>query len=155
MMLKVGQILDKRYQLQEKLGERLDRQTWLAIDLEERDNKKQQVVIKLLAFGGKIQWQDLKLFEREIQVLRELNYPRIPQYRAHFNIDDRFLWFVLVEEYISGFSLQTLLDKGKKFTEQEVKNITLKLLTILGYLHQLNPPVLHRDLKPSKAIYYI
>ena len=151
-MLTAQQILHDRYQLQEKLGERPNRQTWLAIDLEAKDETKQQVVIKLLAFGGQVQWQDLKLFEREAQILREVKHPCIPKYYDYFSIDDRFLWFALVEEYLPGSSLQNLLNQGKRFTEQEVKNIALELLSILNFLHQLKPQILHRDIKPSNII---
>ena len=151
-MLNSEQILHDRYQLKEKLGERPNRQTWLAIDLEAKDETKQQVVIKLLAFGGQVQWQDLKLFEREAQILREVKHPCIPKYYDYFSIDDRFLWFALVEEYLPGSSLQNLLNQGKRFTEQEVKNIALELLSILSFLHQLKPQILHRDIKPSNII---
>ena len=147
-MLCVRQIINQRYQLQQKLGERPARQTWLAQDT----TTNSPVVIKFLAFGGQMQWSDLKLFEREAQILRELNHPCIPQYRDYFRIDEDILWFTIVEQYIPGKSLQTLLDKGKRFSESEVKNIALELLEILSYLHQLNPPILHRDLKPSNII---
>ena len=147
-MLCERQIINGRYQLERELGERPARQTWLARDIKTNSS----VVIKFLAFGGQMQWSDLKLFEREAQILRELNHPRIPQYRDYFRIDEDTLWFTIVEQYLPGESLQNLLDKGKRFSELEVKNIALELLEILSYLHQLNPSVLHRDLKPSNII---
>ena len=147
-MLCVRQIINERYQLQQKLGERPARQTWLARDIKTNSS----VVIKFLAFGGQMQWNDLKLFEREAQILRELDHPCIPQYRDYFRIDEDTLWFAIVEQRIPGESLQNLLDKGKRFSESEVKNIALELLEILSYLHQLNPPILHRDIKPSNII---
>lgn len=78
-MLEAETILQNRYQLKQKLGDNTARQTWLAIDLELPDNP--QVVIKLLAFGGQIHWENLKLFEREAQVLKQLDHPHIPKYR--------------------------------------------------------------------------
>lgn len=147
-MLCVRQIVNRRYQLQHKLGERPARQTWLARDTETNS----LVVIKLLASSSQMQWNDLKLFEREAQILRELDHPLIPKYRDYFRIDENTLWFAIAEDYIPGESLQTLLDRGKRFSESEVKKIALELLDILSYLHQLNPPVLHRDIKPSNII---
>ena len=141
-MLCERQIINGRYQLERELGERPARQTWLARDIKTNSS----VVIKFLAFGGQMQWSDLKLFEREAQILRELNHPRIPQYRDYFRIDEDTLWFTIVEQYLPGESLQNLLDKGKRFSELEVKNIALELLEILSYLHQLNPP------NPKRAI---
>ena len=147
-MLETSQILQSRYQLQKQLGRNAGRQTWLAVDLENQET----VVLKLLAFGEEVQWDDLKLFEREAQVLQQLNHPRIPKYRDYFSIDDRHLWFGLVQEYIPGESLRELLDRGKKFTPAEIVAIAKQILQILTYLHELSPPVLHRDIKPSNLI---
>ena len=99
-----------------------------------------------------MQWEDLKLFEREANVLKQLDYPRIPKYRDYFSIDDRSLWFGLVQEYIQGDSLREYIAKGHKFVESEVKQIAIAILKILIYLHELSPQVLHRDIKPSNLI---
>jgi len=146
------QILQNRYQLQHLLGDNLNRQTWLAEDLQQ----KELVVLKCLILGqaSSNQWQHLKLFEREAQVLQQLDHTFIPQYRDYFAIDDRTLWFALVEEYIPGNSLAELLQQGKKFTEEQVRGIAIAILEILIYLHELNPPVLHRDIKPSNLVWH-
>ncbi|MEI6327668.1 MAG: serine/threonine-protein kinase [Pseudanabaena sp. ELA645] len=144
------EILKERYQLQSQLGLNSGRQTWLAHDL---DANHELVVVKLLTFGGDVQWEDLKLFEREAQILKQLNHPRIPKYRDYFAIDDRSLWFGLVQEHIQGTSLKDLLVEGQKFSEKQVKDIVTDTLEILIYLHGLNPPVLHRDIKPSNLIW--
>ncbi len=149
-MLQLEQVLHDRYQLKEKLGQNAGRQTWLADDL--RSIPVEPVIVKLLSFGGEVQWDDLKLFEREAQVLKQLNHPRIPKYRDYFSIDERSLWFGLVQEYIPGTCLKELLNQGKRFSEQQVRQIAVDVLEILIYLHELNPPVLHRDIKPSNLI---
>ena len=149
-MLEAEQVINERYQLQKKLGRNAGRQTWLAKDLKTKN--LQQVVVKLLAFGGDVQWEDLKLFEREAQTLQQLAHSRIPKYQDYFSIDDRTLWFGLVQEYIPGLSLKQLLDKGTRFNESQVKKIAEDILQILIYLHSFNPPLLHRDIKPSNLI---
>ncbi|MFE1746674.1 serine/threonine protein kinase [Coleofasciculus sp. H7-2] len=150
-MLQAEQILQGRYQLKQRLGQNAGRQTWLADDLETQPSES--VVVKLLAFGDEVQWDDLKLFEREAQVLKQLNHPRIPKYRDYFCIDERSLWFGLVQGYIPGASLKELLSQGKKFSEKEVRKIASEILNILIYLHELSPSVLHRDIKPSNLIW--
>ena len=149
-MLTAGDIINQRYQLQTKLGRNAGRQTWLARDLQ--SEKQSLVVVKLLAFGGDVQWQDLKLFEREAQILQQIDCDRIPKYRDYFSLDERNLWFGLVQEYIPGNSLRELLDKGKRFSEVEVKKIAREIIEILLYLHDSQPPLLHRDIKPSNLI---
>jgi serine/threonine protein kinase len=152
-MLQAEQILQDRYQIQRQLGNNGIRQTWQALDLQASDGKNSTVVVKLLAFGGTVQWDDLKLFEREAQILKQLNHPRIPQYIDYFCIDDRTLWFALIQEYIPGESLKDKLAVGKRFTEKRARKIAVEVLNILTYLHELNPGVLHRDIKPSNLIW--
>ncbi|MUH01140.1 protein kinase [Scytonema sp. UIC 10036] len=160
-MLQVKQVLQNRYQLQRQLGSNGVRQTWLALDLQASDVEKKQVVVKCLAFGETVQWDDLKLFQREAQVLQNLHHPQIPKYIDDFCIGDaakqplrdRTLWFCLVQEYIPGESLKELLVLGKRFTEIQVKEIAFQVLDILTELHELYPAVLHRDIKPSNLIW--
>lgn len=151
-MLTPQQIIQNRYQLEQQLGNKVSRQTWLAQDLE--TNKS--VVVKLLPLSPQMEWDDLKLFQREASVLKHLNHRQIPKYLDDFSLDaevgEGLIWFVLVQEYIPGVSLQDQLNQGKKFTEERTKEIAKQLLTILMYLHQLSPPVLHRDIKPSNII---
>ena len=164
-MLQAGQILHGRYQLQKQLGHSANRQTWLAHDLATLPHEvvslnaggnlhwRCHVIVKLLSFVGEVQWDTFKLFEREAQVLQQLNHPRIPKYRDYFCLEERSLWFGLVQEYIPGSSLQELLHTGKKFTEQQIYQIAVDVLHILIYLHELTPSVLHRDIKPSNLIW--
>ncbi|MEH1904023.1 MAG: serine/threonine-protein kinase [Nostoc sp.] len=152
-MLQPEQILQDRYQIQRQLGNNGIRQTWQALDLQASDDENSTVVVKLLAFGGTVQWDDLKLFEREAQILKQLNHPRIPRYIDYFCIDDRTLWFGLIQEYIPGESLKEKLAVGKRFTEKRARKIAVEVLNILTYLHELNPGVLHRDIKPSNLIW--
>ncbi|XZN89882.1 MAG: serine/threonine protein kinase [Microcoleus sp.] len=152
-MLETGKILQERYQLQQRLGRTAaGHQTWLAVDLESQE----EVTLKMLAFSPEMHWEELKLFEREAQVLQALNHPRIPCYRDYFSLEREtgsgLPWFGLVQDYIPGFSLQELLEKGQRFSEKKVRIISAEVLEILIYLHELSPPVLHRDIKPSNLI---
>jgi len=170
-MLSAGQVLRDRYQLQEQLGHNAGRQTWLAMDTQA--SPPTAVVVKLLAFNPQMQWDELKLFQREAQVLKNLNHPRIPKYLDYFSVDDveagleassidnensdkssvtGLPWFALVQEYIPGNSLKQLLEQGKRFNENQVRHFAEDLLKILIDLHELSPPVLHRDIKPSNLI---
>jgi serine/threonine protein kinase len=151
-MLQSQIICQNRYQLIQQLGENQGRQTWLASDLSHQN----QVVVKLLAFSPQMEWEQLKLFEREAAVLQRLNHPQIPKYRDYFSLEkeegDGLCWFGLVQDFIPGISLQQLITQGKKFTESQIKDIATQVLEILVYLHELAPPILHRDIKPSNLL---
>jgi serine/threonine protein kinase len=150
-MFMAGQVLQERYTLRQPLDGACTsdpRQTWLADDLKET----RTVVLKFLRFGGWSQWADLKLFEREVQVLRQLSHPRIPQCGESFHLREPEEWVGFVETYIPGESLQALLDQHRRFSEATVQAIAEQVLEILIYLHGCSPPVLHRDIKPSNLI---
>jgi serine/threonine protein kinase len=149
MEILVDQILGERYQIQSLLGRQTGRRTFLAWDLQ----TERSVVIKLLLFGPDFTWDDLKLFEREAEVLKSIDLPTIPQYLDCFDADTELgKGFVLVQTYIEAKSLQTWLDAGRTFSEGDLVSIATQLLTILDYLHNRHPAVIHRDIKPSNIL---
>ncbi len=58
---------------------------------------------------------------------------------------------VVFEEYISGFSLEELMDKGYQFSNDEIKNIAITLCKIMSGLNK-DAKIVHRDIKPSNII---
>ena len=143
------EILANRYEVQQQLGKKAGRRTFLATDLV----TGKSVIVKLLAFSSDFEWDDLKLFEREAQTLKSLSHPQIPAYLDYFEVNSsRYKGFALVQTYIPAQTLEQYLQAGRKFTEIEVKEIAKAVLEILIYLHELNPPVVHRDIKPSNIL---
>lgn len=145
----IGHVLHDRYQIQSLLGRQTGRRTFLANDLQTESS----VVIKLLLFGPDFTWEDLKLFEREAEVLKALDHPTIPRYLDYFETETELgKGFVLVQTYIEARSLQDWIQSGRTFSEEELKTIATQLLGILDYLHHRQPPVIHRDIKPSNIL---
>ena len=143
------EILANRYEVQQQLGKKAGRRTFLATDL----LTGKSVIVKLLAFSSDFEWDDLKLFEREAQTLKSLSHSQIPAYLDYFEVNSsKYQGFALVQTYIPAQTLEQYLQTGRKFTEIEVKEIAASVLEILIYLHNLNPPVIHRDIKPSNIL---
>jgi Protein kinase domain/Immunity protein Imm1 len=141
--------VQQHYQLLQCLSTNGGRETWLALDL--RTN--QQVIFKSLFCGRDMQWQDLKLMEREAETLRAIEHPNIPQHLDSFWFPQpEGSYFCLVHQYIEGISLAETVRQGRRFTLQQVEQIARKILSILEYLHRLSPPVIHRDVKPSNIL---
>jgi len=92
-----------RYVIQKQLAKKAGRKTFLAKDLETQE----LVVIKLLSFNNGFEWNDLKLFEREAQTLRNLQHPNIPRYLDYFEVKSKnFAGFALVQSYIEAPTLE-------------------------------------------------
>jgi len=138
-----------RYELKQRLSKKPGRQTWLALDCRTHD----LVIIKLLIFSYDFDWEHLKLFEREVNILKTLSHPAIPQYRDSFELDlPNFKGFAFVQNYIDAKSLDTHLQVHRTFSEAEIKQIAEDILEVLIYLHEQNPPIIHRDIKPSNIL---
>jgi eukaryotic-like serine/threonine-protein kinase len=143
------EILQERYEIQQRLGKKAGRQTLLALDKETQE----LVVIKLLTFSSDFSWDDLKLFEREAETLKALSHAAIPRYLDSFELDaPNGKGFAMVQSYIEAPSLEEHLKGGRAFSEGEVKQLAKALLGILAYLHRQKPPVIHRDIKPSNIL---
>lgn len=144
-----GQILGDRYEVERQIGKQTGRWTLLARDL----TTQTQVVIKLLFLDDQAEWDDLKLFEREVEILKSLSHPSIPRYLGFFEHElpnDKAL--ALIQTYVDGISLEQCIQQGRRFTEAETKQLAKAILKILIYLHGRQPPIIHRDLKPSNIL---
>ena len=58
----------------------------------------------------------------------------------------------IIEEYISGETLEELLTNRGPFSEDTVVKWMRQLCVILDRLHKSSPPIIHRDIKPSNLI---
>ncbi|MBE9099323.1 serine/threonine protein kinase [Vacuolonema iberomarrocanum] len=145
-----GQILGDRYEVEGQLGKKAGRWTLLARDL--MTNKP--VILKVLFIDENLASDDLKLFKREVDILRTIDHPATPQYLGYFEIslprDGKAL--VLIQSYVSGKSLQDYMAEQRLLTEPEARQIAHDVLKILQYLHGRTPPIIHRDIKPSNIL---
>lgn len=145
----IGQVFHDRYRIQSLLGHQKGRRTFLASDLQTGS----AVVVKVLLFAPDFTWEDLKLFEREAEVLKSLSHHTVPQYLDCFELEaDLGKGFALVQTYIEARSLQDWVQSGRTFSEDDLKAIATDLLNTLDYLHTRQPPVVHRDIKPSNIL---
>lgn len=58
---------------------------------------------------------------------------------------------ILIEEYISGTPLSEVI-KNHSLTPAIITKILLQLCDTVASLHSLNPPIIHRDIKPTNII---
>jgi len=106
----------------------------------------QQVVIKEFRFAlAGADWSGFKAYQREIEVLQQLEHPRIPRYLDCFETPQGFC---LVQEYKNALSLAV----RRSFTLEDIKQIALSVLEILVYLQRRVPPIIHRDIKPENIL---
>jgi serine/threonine protein kinase len=89
-------------------------------------------------------------FQREADMLAQLNNDHIPRIYDRFSEQNHHF---LVMEYVEGETLEQILRvSGGRLEEDQVIDIALQILDTLEYLHNLEPPVIYRDLKPSNVM---
>ena len=59
---------------------------------------------------------------------------------------------VVIEEYVSGENIKSILEKTGAIPEEKVMKYALQLCDILSNLHRAVPPIIHRDIKPENVI---
>lgn len=81
--------------------------------------------------------------------LQAFSFSGIPQIHEFCETEEGLF---LYEDYISGQTLQTVLDDSFNLPEDAAVDIICQLCDILSPLHRCDPPIIHRDIKPSNIL---
>ena len=92
----------------------------------------------------------VQYFQREVEMMYKINHPNIVKLYGHFE-DEKFCYYVM--EYVPNGSLHNpRFGERYRFTAKRVAVIVKELISALYYLHHMNPPILHRDIKPDNIL---
>ncbi len=87
-------------------------------------------------------------FLREAQILANLAHPNLPRVIDFFTIPEQGQYLVM--EFIEGQTLEELrVLAGEQLPEMQALGWITQVLDALIYIHRQNPPVIHRDIKPT------
>lgn len=89
------------------------------------------------------------MFQREASMLMKLSHPQIARVIDHFQENERDY---LMLEYIPGVTLREYVRRHGPQTEARVTDWARQIAEILQYLHNQDPPVIHRDLTPDNLM---
>ncbi len=94
--------------------------------------------------------QAIQNFKDEAKMLWGLNHPNLPSFTGFFTEGQRYF---MVMEYVDGSTLEDLLERnGGPFPERRVLGWARQLCDVLEYLHNQNPPIIFRDMKPGNIM---
>lgn len=134
-------VLQNRYQITKLIGKGGMGEVYLAID----QRLGHSIALKRTTVGDDAMLADA--FEREAKTLAQLRHPVLPKVSDHFGEDDEQF---LVMDYISGQDLSERLQAtDNPFPLNWVLFWADQLLEALTYLHNHEPMIIHRDIKPQ------
>lgn len=142
-------LLQNRYRAIQVLGQGGFGATFLARD-EELPGHPHCVIKQLrpAASSPHVLHMARELFKREAKTLGKIgNHPQVPRLLDYFEANQEFY---LVQEYISGSTLQQEVKGSGPFSEAGVKQFLSEVLPMIQYIH--SQQVIHRDIKPANLI---
>ena len=147
--METGETIRGRYLLQSVIGTGAGGTSYLARD----SATGGRVVLKALSLAGLEHWRDLDSLDREAQALAGIDHPQVPRYVESFTLETPAgPTYVLVRQYIPGKSLEQMVQEGWRGTEAEISRLACGLLRIIEHIHNLRPPVIHRDITPRNVV---
>ncbi len=148
----LGTVLQKRYRVTKVLGQGGFGRTYLSQDTGCFD---EMCVLKEFSpndLGRDALKKSKELFQREAQVLYQIDHPQIPKFRANFEEQKRLF---LVQEYAEGKTVAKTLSERLKnnqtFKESEAVEFLQNMLPVLSHIHGMG--IIHRDISPDNIIF--
>lgn len=92
----------------------------------------------------------VRLFKREAAMLQRLNHPGVVRFHDHYFTEEGK--YYLVMDYVPGSSLETVISDFGPFNDDDSVKVGIQICEVLEYLHDQDPPIIYRDLKPSNLM---
>lgn len=119
-------ILFGKYRLLRKLGAGRTGTVWLAVHLGLEEYRAIKCVPKTCA--------DYETFRREALILGELRHPGIP---LVYDLEEDQEYSYLVEEYLQGYSLYTLIKNQGTLKEADAVRYGMQICGLVEYIHSV------------------
>ncbi|MCI7438362.1 MAG: serine/threonine protein kinase [Coriobacteriaceae bacterium] len=144
---RAGMVVGGRYQLLTVIGTGGMSTVYLALD----KVLNKQWAAKEIRRVEDPQMRDLivKSIVTEANMIKRFDHPAIP--RIVDIVDDAGTLYVIMD-YVEGHALESILETMGPQPEDAVADWAIQLCDVLEYLHQLDPPIIYRDMKPSNVM---
>ncbi|MGH7547066.1 MAG: protein kinase domain-containing protein [Gemmatimonadales bacterium] len=141
---RLQRLIEGKYRIERLLGKGGMGAVFLAHDL----TLEREVAIKVLPPDVAQDDQIVRRFQQEAKIAAKLDHPNIiPIYRVES--EGGLNYFVM--KYISGTSLEDLLERKEPIPVPEIQRILWEAARALGHAHQRG--VVHRDVKPANIMF--
>jgi outer membrane protein assembly factor BamB len=150
--LPAGVLLQGRYQVIKVIGLGGMGAVYQARDTHFKGANRLCALKEMIVTTGELEKYRLatQIFEREASILATLSHPSIPKIYDYFANENRNY---LVLEFIQGMDLEHVLRATRvPLPAERVVEWAIQICDVLSYLHQHEPPIVFRDMKPSNIM---
>jgi len=141
-------LLDGRF----KIVRQLNLGGWSAVYLAVEDDSKTRVIkesVMPVDAPEALKEKAQAMFDRETKLLLKIEHDNIVKVHDHF-VDKGRHYIVL--DFLTGENLRKMVQISGPQHELDVIHWALSLADMLQYLHNLHPPLVHRDFTPDNII---
>jgi serine/threonine protein kinase len=149
--LNSGTLLAGRYRILTQVGEGGFGTVYKALDRRKHGKIVAIKEINMAALSVQEKIEVTDSFNREITLLSKLDHKSLP--RIHDQFTDPEHWYIVMD-YIEGQTLEDMLVKAPagRLSVSQAARIGIALCDVLSYLHDWNPPIIYRDVKPGNIM---
>ena len=154
-------LLQGRYRLVSQVGVGGFGEVYKALDTQQDERVVAIKQINLRGLSPQKTIEATDTFNRELHILAPLKHPNLPRIYDHFTDPDH--WY-LVMEFLEGETLERYLEDRQRQRSyagagmpgllplEEIFALAFQLCDVLEYLHDQQPPIIFRDLKPANIM---
>jgi DNA-directed RNA polymerase specialized sigma24 family protein/tRNA A-37 threonylcarbamoyl transferase component Bud32 len=142
--VEIGEVVDKRYRVEDLLGEGGMASVFRA----EHINIKRKVALKTLHPTRQTQAMIRERFVREAEVLGKLTHPNFVSV-SDFGVSSRGFSY-LVMELLNGGALSAEISERGPLSPQRALSVLIEVCHGLTHAHSLG--IIHRDIKPANIV---
>jgi methionine-rich copper-binding protein CopC len=148
VILAVGTILENRYRIDQLMGYGGMGALYRAYDTHlQRVVAIKENTVAALGISEEAIGASRRQFEREALVLARVRHINLPHVSDHFVTPEGNQYLVM--DFIEGEDLAQLVARTGPLPETLALSYINQVCDALEYLHSLQPPIIHRDIKPQ------
>lgn len=149
MAIKIGTVIDGKYEILKQIGKGGMSTVYLAAD--NRLNKNWAVKEIARKGLGKNNEEIVNEVPADAKMMKSLDHPAIPTIVDIIDrSDDDYIYVVM--DYVEGESLDKVLAEYGAQSQDMVMNWAKQICDAFSYLHSQKPPIIYRDMKPANVM---
>lgn len=145
-MLEIGSTIGGMYKILHEVGRGGMSVVYMALN--EKANRRWAVKVVRRDGDASSMIKEQRLIA-EIEILKTLDHKYLPKIANVIENEDNI---IIIMDYVEGNSLEKALEERGVLPQEDVIEWGKQLCEVLSYLHNLEKPIIYRDMKPANVM---